>query len=224
MIGIIGAMEEEIAILLNHLDERYDSPDRIGMYTFHSGKLSGLEVVICNCFPGKVNAAIATTIMVNEYDAKFIINIGIVGTQYADEFPIGSIVLGGSVKQYDVDTTAVGDPKNFISGCNKSIFYPEPNIVATLRQKYGLKRVSVSTGDTFIDSDEIKDIIGADVFDMESGAIAQVCYCLGYIPFLIIKCISDSGNSEEYDRNKISCCEKVQEFLIKVLESLYLYK
>lgn len=224
MIGIIGAMKDEVAILLDHLEESYDSPERHGLYEFHSGKLSGVDVVICNCYPGKVNAATATSIMINEYDVDFIINIGIAGTQYIDEFPIESIVLGGSVKQYDVDTTAVGDPKNFISGCNKSIFYPEPNIVATLRQKYKLKRVSVSTGDTFIDSEEVKDMIGTDVIDMESGAIAQVCYCLGYIPFLIIKCISDSGNSEEYDKNKISCCQQVQEFLIQALKDLHLYK
>lgn len=59
---------------------------------------------------------------------------------------------------------------------------------------------------------------------MESGAIAQVCYCLGYIPFLIVKCISDSRNSEEYTKNKISCCEQIQEFLIQALEDLHLYK
>lgn len=53
------------------------------------------------------------------------------------------------------------------------------------------------------------------MIDMESGAIAQVCYWLGYIPFLIVKCIPDSGNSEEYVKNKIPCCQQVQEFLIQ---------
>lgn len=224
MIGIIGSMKKEIEYLLNNLEQSCISPKKFGMYTFYSGKLSDVDVVICACYPGKVNAATVASIMITEYEINSIINIGISGTHCLNKYPIGSILLGQSVKQYDVDTTAVGDPKNFISGCSKTIFYSELNMLDTLEQKYKLPLVSIATGDTFIDSDELRDIIDSDIIDMESGAIAQVCYCLNHTPFLIIKCISDSGNSEEYNKNKDQCCQKVQEFLIKSLEVLYMYK
>lgn len=222
MIGIIGAMKDEVAILLDHLEESYDSPERHGLYEFHSGKLSGVDVVICNCYPGKVNAATVTTIMIQQYDVDLILNIGIARSIDSEHFDIGDIVMCDIAKQYDVDTSAIGDSKEFISGCCKSVFHTDYNLLTTISDHHAINIASVATGDTFIDSEEIKLQIDARIIDMESGAIAQVCHSLGYIPFLIIKCISDNGDSKQYEENKEKCCKTLQNFVLDVIQEIHL--
>ena len=59
-IGIIGAMEEEVAILKDKMTE-VSVLERAGM-EFFSGKLSGHEVVVVRSGIGKVNAGIETSI------------------------------------------------------------------------------------------------------------------------------------------------------------------
>jgi len=55
MIGIIGAMEKEVALLRGSLEE--PSVTKFGMFEFHSGKLEGKDVTLLQCGIGKVNAA-----------------------------------------------------------------------------------------------------------------------------------------------------------------------
>ena len=55
MIGIIGAMEEEVAKLKELCEDREEIQK--GPYFFVKGKLSGHEVVLCKAGIGKVNAA-----------------------------------------------------------------------------------------------------------------------------------------------------------------------
>ena len=55
MIGIIGAMEEEVAHLVKLCEEREEIVQ--GPYHFYKGKLSGKEVVLVRAGIGKCNAA-----------------------------------------------------------------------------------------------------------------------------------------------------------------------
>ena len=69
------------------------------------------------CGIGKVNAAMCAQTMILRYHPALVINTGVAGG-IGDGVHIGDIVLATDVVQHDMDTTAVGDEKGFLSGVN----------------------------------------------------------------------------------------------------------
>ncbi len=105
MIGLISAMEEELALFRKHLVGEKTVP-HCGI-DFHFGRLEGREVVLLRCGVGKVNAAIATQVLVDRFNAESVIFTGLAGTlvPYLNR---GDIVVSSSVVQHDVDLSAFG--------------------------------------------------------------------------------------------------------------------
>ncbi len=77
MIGIIGAMEEEVAALKEAM--QVESVTEYASMTFCKGVLCGKEVVIVRSGIGKVNAGICAQILVDKFDVNALINTGIAG-------------------------------------------------------------------------------------------------------------------------------------------------
>ena len=73
ILGIIGAMDEELEILLS--DMKLQDKKTIANMTFNKGKLWNNDVVAVVCGIGKVNAAICTQILVSEYKVDKVINV-----------------------------------------------------------------------------------------------------------------------------------------------------
>ena len=78
MIGIIGAMEEEVAELKKDMQIE-ETTEQAGM-VFCKGTLGGKDVVIVRSGIGKVNAGICAQILVNKFDVDTLINTGIAGS------------------------------------------------------------------------------------------------------------------------------------------------
>ena len=81
-IGVIGAMEEEVASLINQMEDA-ESKTMAGM-TFNKGKLWNQDAVVVQSGIGKVNMAICTQILVNIYGVDMLINTGVAGGLYKD--------------------------------------------------------------------------------------------------------------------------------------------
>ena len=77
MIGIIGAMDEEVEQLVEVMEITREETK--ACMTFKAGKLAGKDVVIVRSGIGKVNAAACTQILVDDFKADYIINTGIAG-------------------------------------------------------------------------------------------------------------------------------------------------
>ena len=90
ILGIIGAMSEELEILLTDM-ELEDTTVKAKM-TFHRGKLWGKDVVAVVCGIGKVNAAICTQLLISEYEVTHIINVGVAGGIGKEIYP-GDVVI-----------------------------------------------------------------------------------------------------------------------------------
>ena len=90
LIGIIGAMEEEVAKLKEQMNEV--SIRTKAAMEFNRGKLNGKEVVVVRSGIGKVNAGICTQILVDDYQVDAIINTGIAGS-LKSQIDIGDIVV-----------------------------------------------------------------------------------------------------------------------------------
>lgn len=208
MIGIIGAMDEEVAKLKDLMSDVV--VDTKASMDFYKGKIKGKDVVIVRSGIGKVNAAICTQILADNYKVDAVINTGIAGSLNA-AIDIGDIVLSTDALQHDMDATGFGYAPGVIPRMETSIFVANEslrNIAAESCKKVNpdikVFEGRVVSGDQFIsDKDKKKYIL--DNFEgycteMEGAAIAQAAY-LNNIPFLIIRAISDKADdsaTEDY--------------------------
>ena len=89
-IGIIGAMELEVEELKSQMEE-VTVKEKASM-EFYQGTLNRKEVVVVRSGIGKVNAAVCTQILVDDFQVEAVINTGIAGSLKA-EINIGDIVV-----------------------------------------------------------------------------------------------------------------------------------
>lgn len=201
MLGIIGAMDEEVAKIKGQLtDVRVET--RAAM-DFYVGNLKGKDVVVVRSGIGKVNAAMCTQILADVYKVEGVINTGIAGSLKAD-IDIGDIVLSSDAVQHDMDATSFGYAVGQIPRVDTFAFKADDKLVQLAKECCA--RVNpdihtfvgrVVTGDQFV-SDKDKKQWLTDTFsgyctEMEGAAIAQACY-LNSIPFLIVRAISDKAD------------------------------
>ena len=129
-------------------------------------------------FPGKVNAAIATTLLLDHYKPEYVINIGTCGALQGN-MEIGDMIVATEVRHFDVDATEFGyelgqvpqmpaayksDEK--LQKLAAEIDLPNHNI------HFGL----VGTSDSFISDKELKNNILSkfptmQVVEMEAAAL-----------------------------------------------------
>ena len=77
IIGVIGAMEEEVSMLIGQMKNK-ETKTMAGM-EFHRGQLRVIDAVVVKSGIGKVNMAICTQILVNVYNVTAVINTGVAG-------------------------------------------------------------------------------------------------------------------------------------------------
>ena len=207
MLGIIGAMAQEVAALKEAMND-VKVFTQAGM-DFYQGTIDGKEAVVVRSGIGKVNAAICCQILADRYGVDAVINTGIAGSLRA-EINIGDIVLSSDTLQHDMDATGFGYPVGVIPQMDVSVFRGDAALIAAAREscarvnpEIGVHVGRVVSGDQFI-SDKAKKTWLAGTFagyctEMEGAAIAQAAYLNG-IPFLIIRAISDKADdSAEMD-------------------------
>ncbi len=204
-IGIIGAMDEEV----NQLKEKMEKVQvkRKAAMDFYSGKLESKDVVIVRSGIGKVNAAVCTQILVDEYKIDAVINTGIAGS-LKPEINIGDMVISTDALQHDVDVTGFGYEYGVIPRMETSIFKSDEalakkaqNICSQVNSDISVFLGRIVSGDQFIDGKEKKNWIAGQFAgyctEMEGGAIAQTAY-LNKVPFLIIRAISDKADDSAH--------------------------
>ena len=127
MIGIIGAMEEEVAGLKARMRDVKRS-ERAGM-SFYQGQIEGKDCVVVCSGIGKVNAAACAQILSDCYAVDCIMNTGIAGGVQKD-INIGDIVLSVDAVQHDFDCTGFGYPMGKIPRMETSVFRADEKLLA----------------------------------------------------------------------------------------------
>ena len=203
IIGIIAAMDSEIAAIKNEMTDK--TVETVSGIEFVKGRLCGKNTVVAKCGIGKVFAAICAQTMILKYSPCLVINTG-VGGSLSDKLNIGDIAIAADVVQHDMDTSPLGDPVGLVSGINIVHFPADPhaaNLIAAAADSLGINNVkgTVASGDQFIASREkknyIKDNFGAIACEMEGAAIGHVCY-VNATPFSVIRAISDSADDSSH--------------------------
>lgn len=101
MLGIIGAMEEEVneILALMNVEKEYQECN----YHFYEGLLGKKEVVVVQGGIGKVNAAISATLLLKNFDIDHVINIGSAGGLDLKE-NVGDVIISEKVSETHTGT------------------------------------------------------------------------------------------------------------------------
>ena len=130
LIGIIGAMEPEVALLRQQMSGV--SSTEVGGYTFYSGSLSGIKVVLVQSGIGKVASALATALLIQQFKPDAVINTGSAGG-FDPQLNVGDVVISTEVRHHDVDVTAFGYEIGQVPQM-PAAFIPHPAMVAAAEQ------------------------------------------------------------------------------------------
>ena len=202
MIGIIGAMEEEVAALKEDMDIQ-ETVEQASM-VFCKGKLCGKDVVVVRSGIGKVNAGICAQILVDRFRADMLINTGIAGSLDA-RIDIGDMVISTDALHHDMDATIFGDAIGQIPRMDTLAFPADEQLVqkaakANEKANPDIRTFTgrVASGDQFISSGEAKEKIVENFHplcvEMEGAGIAQAAY-LNKVSYVIIRAISDKADN-----------------------------
>ena len=201
-IGIIGAMEEEVAVLKESMD--IEKIVEYASMQFYKGVLCGKKVVVVRSGIGKVNAAVCAQILADKFNIDVLINTGIAGSLDAS-IDIGDMVISTDLVEHDMDASIFGDPVGQIPRMDTFSFPADAELVKKAVQANSEANPDIKTftgrivsGDQFVSSSEVKDklvnLIDAKWTEMEGAAIAHVAY-LNKISCVIIRAISDKADN-----------------------------
>lgn len=204
-IGIIGAMDEEVALLLDQMTEKQEQT--VANCLFVQGKLQDKSVVLLKSGIGKVNAAMATTVMHERFTPTHVINTGSAGG-FASNLEVGDIIISTEVVHHDVDVTAFNYEYGQVPGmppmyeADKTLV--EKAVAAVKNMDINCEQGIIATGDSFMEDPERVAFVHGKfptmlASEMEAAAVAQVCHQYNK-PFVIIRALSDIAGKNHPSR------------------------
>ncbi|WP_010531071.1 5'-methylthioadenosine/S-adenosylhomocysteine nucleosidase [Lentibacillus jeotgali] len=227
-VGIIGAMDEEIALLKDNMTEKEETA--AANCLFIRGKLFGHDAVLMKCGIGKVNAAMATAILHERFNPTKVINTGSAGG-FAAELNVGDIVISTEVVHHDVDATAFGYAYGQVPKM-PAMYTSDADIASQAGQAVrqigiGYREGIIATSDSFMGDEEqaeavrekFPEIIAAE---MEAAAIAQVCYQYE-TPFVVIRALSDIAGKQSsisFDAFLDMAAKNAANLIMKIVQKL----
>ena len=216
MIGIIGAMDQEIKAYLNLAQNIKEIVWH--NIIFYRATLCNKEVCIVKSGVGKVLSATICQKMIDEFLPSTIIFTGVAGALNST-YNIGDIIISTDLMQHDMDATLLGCKHGQVPYSDYHIFRADGNLIdisKTIKvDGHNIHFGRILTGDTFVSSQDSKrkffiDELKGDAVEMEGAAIAQVC-TLNKIPYVVVRTISDKADGE--------ACENFEAFLPQVADN-----
>jgi len=210
---IQGALEQELAPLRNALE----GPllETAGPWTFWTGSIGRIKVVLSRTDEGPLNAAAATALGIHRFHPRAIVNHGLAGA-HNSELHKGDIVVGKCTVDYSgFRSVSAGrgegihcwrwSPKPHKIRTSQDVitsFYSFPAdpllLELAMRVRYEQGRVLTGTiGSALQYNREVDRVVwlretyGTDSEDQESAYAAGVAVAM-HIPFLSVRVISDS--------------------------------
>lgn len=194
-IGLIGAMSAEIEYL--HAAATQASTSMLLGFECHTLEINQQTIYLLKSGIGKVSAAVSTTLFIQAYAPRLIINIGTAGAVNHD-ISIGDVVAATTLAYWDVDAEGFGYNYGQVPD-QPATFHPPGELSAHLQ---GIKLPNarihqglLASGDSFISKEAQLSKIrshfpDALAVDMESTSIAQTAAHLD-TPLIVLRGISD---------------------------------
>ena len=205
-IGIICALSKECEQLISRLQTHQTVS--FGPFEFVKGQLNGCEIILTQCGMGKVNAAMGTLELIKNFQPDYVINSGVAGGLNPALSTLDSVI--GT--QYVYHDMWCGDGNEYGQVQDLPTYFPaSPILLAAAERAYektphAVHTGLICTGDQFISGEEpaakiLQHFPQALACDMESTAIAQVCYRYN-VPFLCMRLISDVAGKHETNQTQ----------------------
>ncbi|WP_165736652.1 5'-methylthioadenosine/adenosylhomocysteine nucleosidase [Streptococcus agalactiae] len=227
-IGIIAAMEEELKLLVENLEDK--SQETVLSNVYYSGRYGEHELVLVQSGVGKVMSAISVAILVESFKVDAIINTGSAGA-VATGLNVGDVVVADTLVYHDVDLTAFGYDYGQMS-MQPLYFHSDKTFVSTfeavLSKEEMISKVGlIATGDSFIAGQEKIDVIKGHfpqvlAVEMEGAAIAQAAQATGK-PFVVVRAMSDTAAHDAnitFDEFIIEAGKRSAQVLMAFLKAL----
>lgn len=236
-IAIICAMSEE----LHSVQQQIKMPliaqveKANNRYYKYSDEKNTVVAVISGI--GKVNAAVTTQILLDNFDIDYVLNVGVAGS-ISKVLSFGDVVVAKDLVQHDFDITAFGYKLGQIARLDTFSFQTDQwlsdLLLEGLTSEKGLKNQNISygrivSGDQFINDAEKADFLyqefNAIACEMEGAAVAHVCY-LNKKPFAVVRALSDMAGqasddaSSSFERLKIMAADCAALAIKQLLERI----
>lgn len=224
-LGLLTAIPAELADF--ERDLVVDDRRTIGGTVLRLGRLEGVPVVLAECGIGKVNAAMAATLMLDRFGCRGLIFSGVAGG-LDPALAVGDIVVATSLVQYDYGALAGGIIQTYqpgrppLPGVPTDHGYPaDPAALAKVRETlagvelpalspaavggaprrprivYGL----ILTGNSFLNCASTRARLHASframAIEMEGAAVAQVAEKFG-VPATVVRALSDLAGEDSH--------------------------
>ncbi len=223
LLGVISALPEEFA----HLSDQSGAAHKIGGLSFWRGMIAGREAVFVESGAGKVNAGVATSLLLDRFDCRALMMCGVAGG-LDPALGVGDVVVGVSHAQHDYgvhkedgfltiqpgsrpslgDDPTPGYPESepLVARLREAVqglaLEPLPEAVGVGRRQPAIHFGAILTGDSFVNSDALREHLhlrfSAQAVEMEGGAVAQVARRWGDIPFVNVRCLSDLASARSH--------------------------
>ncbi|MFE6138271.1 5'-methylthioadenosine/adenosylhomocysteine nucleosidase [Bacillus sp. NPDC057893] len=224
-IGIIGAMQIEIDLLLEKLLIKEEHT--VANMPFYKGEFMGTEIIITRCGVGKVNAAACTQILISKFDVDSIINTGVAGGLHPD-VKVGDLVISTNVTHHDVNKNQMKNLFPF-----QEEFHASDELRDLARKAVNSSSLNITvhegriiSGECFVEDSKLKAQLVTEYAphctEMEGAAIGHVAY-INDIPFLVLRCISDSADDEaqvSYDDFAKTAANYCSEIIVEMLKNI----
>ena len=222
-IAIIGAMPSELVDIRRILGDA--EVKNISGFDFYINNYGNKKIINACCGIAKVNAAVCTQVMIDNFRPDCVINAGIAGGMDA-KIKVCDIVVSNEVLPHDLDLRFL---KDYPPYCG--IFKADEKLMETAEkicEKNGVRsfRGRIVSGEAFITNTEVKNAIKKNfdpyAVDMESAAVGHCCY-LNKMPFVSVRCISDNADDEgamSFDDFEKIAAKRVAEIVLEMTQSL----
>lgn len=218
-VAVIVAMDKEFELVRQFLsDDTPSRPGKLGV-EYLTGYVGDNFVILAKSGIGKVNAAMLTTCLLYDYDIiDAVVSTGVAGS--LDRVKTGDVVVSSACQYWDVwcgKPNAVGQVQGM-----PMAFFPSGVLFKKAYLAGGTKPGLIVSGDKFVTTEKeaIRKVFpDAVAVDMESAAIAQLCYAHN-VPWLALRVISDGCDEEAYRLSLDELAKREFNVVGKIIESL----
>ncbi len=220
-IAIIGAMPSELADIRNILTNA--EIKRISGFDFYVNEYKGNKIINACCGIAKVNAALCTQIMIDNFKPDYVINTGVAGGM-DKSVKVCDIVISTEVLPHDLEAHFLNDYPPYCA-----VFKADERLIETAENVCSENDINshkgrIVSGEAFVSDNalkaEIKKNFNPYAVDMESAAVGHACY-LNDMPYVSVRCISDNADDEgamSFDEFEKIAAKRVAEIVLRMTE------
>lgn len=225
-LGIISAMTSEIEGLIGHLTQT--TTTERGHLLLADGMLGTCPVVAVRCGVGKVNAALATQMLIDTCGVTHVVNSGVAGG-LDTRLKVGDYVVASYTTYHDFSCEPLV-AKNYIPemglatfSCDRALRQVFEQAARSVDPTMGLFEGPISSGDQFITSVEARERIVSETdalaCEMEGAAVGHVAVSNG-VPYVTVRCISDQVGITSYQHDYAQFEAKAAARSVEILKTL----